>query len=179
MFDCGQKTSGAAVAGDPVKTSRLFWTNVTRTEFDAAWVSHSTSNRNNDGRRTLTTKKNLLCQKNWDQKVSPGKKFGSEKILLNAVWADPLAELVNGQEMFNLVSAHALNWLGLKTTSCKLSLKQATFKKWAIPGLLFFTFNFSIVKLVDKILLTSGFKPHTSGVGSSHSTNWATTTAQN
>ena len=98
--------------------------------------------------------------------MSPGKKFGSEKILLNAVWADPLAELVNGQEMFNLVSAHALNWFGLKTTSFTLNVKRATFKKWAIPGLLVVIFDFSIGQLVDKIL-----PPLTSGVGSSRSTN--------
>ena len=55
-------------------------------------------------------------------------------------------------------------------------------KRWAIPGLFFFNFVFSIIqlvdKLVDKILSMTGYEPRISDVGSDHSTNWATTTAQ-
>ena len=54
-------------------------------------------------------------------------------------------------------------------------------KKWAIPGLFFFIFVFSIQLTVNvqyKFLLMTGFKPQTSGIGSNRSTNWATTTRQ-
>ena len=44
-------------------------------------------------------------------------------------------------------------------------------KRWAIPGLFFFKFVFSIVKLVDIILPMSGFKPWIFDVGSAGSTN--------
>ena len=53
------------------------------------------------------------------------------------------------------------------------------FKKWAIPGLFFFIFVFSIQLTVNveyKFLPMTGFEPQTSGIGSDRSTNWATTT---
>ena len=52
------------------------------------------------------------------------------------------------------------------------------FFKWAIPGLFFFIFVFSIVQWVDKILPMSGFEPRNSGVRSDRSANWAKTIAQ-
>ena len=54
------------------------------------------------------------------------------------------------------------------------------FKEWAIPCLFFFIIVFSIhltVKVQYKFLPMTGFEPQTSGIGSNHSTNWATTTA--
>ena len=54
------------------------------------------------------------------------------------------------------------------------------FKKWAIPGLFFFIFVFSIQLTVNvqyNFLLMTGFEQQTSGNGSNRSTNWATTTA--
>ena len=50
---------------------------------------------------------------------------------------------------------------------------QVFIKRWAIPGLYFLIFVLSIVRLVDKILPMSGFKPQIPGAGSNHSTNWA------
>ena len=56
------------------------------------------------------------------------------------------------------------------------------FKKWAIPGLFFFIFVFSIQLTVNnvqyKCLPMIGFEPLTSGFGNDRSTNWATITAQ-
>ena len=55
------------------------------------------------------------------------------------------------------------------------------FKKAAIPGLFFFIFVFSMQLIVNvqyKFLPMTGFELRTSGIGSNHSTNWATTTAQ-
>ena len=55
------------------------------------------------------------------------------------------------------------------------------FLNWAIPGLFLFIFAFSIELTVNvqyKFLPMTGFKPGTSEMGSDHSTNWATTTAQ-
>ena len=52
--------------------------------------------------------------------------------------------------------------------------------KWAISGLFFFIFVFSIqlrVNVQFKFLLMTGFEPQTSGFGNDCSTNWATTTA--
>ena len=49
--------------------------------------------------------------------------------------------------------------------------------RWAIPGLFFFIFVFSNLRLADKTLPMSGFELRISGVGSNRSTNWATTTA--
>ena len=54
------------------------------------------------------------------------------------------------------------------------------FFKWAIPGLFFFIFVFSIQLTVNvryKFLPMTGFEPRTSGIGSDRSTNWATTTS--
>ena len=55
------------------------------------------------------------------------------------------------------------------------------FSKWAILGIFFFIFVFSIEqlvdKLVDKILPMTGFEPWISGVRSDHCTNRATTNA--
>ena len=54
-------------------------------------------------------------------------------------------------------------------------------KKMAIPGLVFFTFVFSIQLTVNvqyKFLLMTGFELRNSGFGSDRSTNWATITAQ-
>ena len=51
------------------------------------------------------------------------------------------------------------------------------FLRLAIPGLFFFIYHLFYLQLVDKILPMSGFKPQISGVISTHSTNWATTTA--
>ena len=54
------------------------------------------------------------------------------------------------------------------------------FFKWAIPGLFFFIFAFSIQWIVNaqyKFLPMSGFKLRTSEIGSDRSTNWTTTTA--
>ena len=54
-------------------------------------------------------------------------------------------------------------------------------KKWAIPGLSFFIFVFSIQLTAENVgrksLPMTGFEPWTSSVGSDHSTNRATTTA--
>ena len=56
------------------------------------------------------------------------------------------------------------------------------FSMWHSRHLFFFIFVFSIQLTVGRrskwILPMLGFIPRTSGVGSSHSTNWATTTAQ-
>ena len=52
-------------------------------------------------------------------------------------------------------------------------------KKWAIPGLSFFIFVFSIQLTVNvqyQFLPMSGFERQTSGIESDSSTNWATTT---
>ena len=49
------------------------------------------------------------------------------------------------------------------------------FKKWAIPGLFFFIFVFSIqltVSVLYKSLPMTGFELRTYGVGSNRSTNW-------
>ena len=57
----------------------------------------------------------------------------------------------------------------------------AYFFKWAIPGLFFFIFVFSIVasKYVQcKILPMTILELRTSSFGSDHTANWATTTAQ-
>ena len=56
-------------------------------------------------------------------------------------------------------------------------LAQLIFKKWAISGLFFFIFVFSIQLTVNvqyKCLAIAGFEPRTSGIGSDCSTNWAT-----
>ena len=48
------------------------------------------------------------------------------------------------------------------------------FFKWAIPGLYFFIFVFSIQLTVNvkyKMLPMTGFEPRTSGIGSDRSTN--------
>ena len=57
-------------------------------------------------------------------------------------------------------------------------------KKWAIPGLFFFIFLSFLYTIDSKqmfnknnFLPKTGFEPGTSGIGSDHSTNWATTTA--
>ena len=53
------------------------------------------------------------------------------------------------------------------------------FKKWAIPGLFFFIFFFSILLTVNvqyKMLPMTRFELGTSVFGSNCSTNWATTT---
>ena len=53
------------------------------------------------------------------------------------------------------------------------------FKRWAIHGLFFFIFVFSIQLTVNIqwfYLSMTGFELRTSGAGSDHSTNWATTT---
>ena len=48
-----------------------------------------------------------------------------------------------------------------------------------MPLYLYFCLFYTlIVQLVDKILQMTGIEPQISGVGSDHSTNWATTTAQ-
>ena len=55
------------------------------------------------------------------------------------------------------------------------------FKKWAITGLFYFIFIFSIhswqltkMCYINKILPMTGFEPWTSGIRSDRSTNWAT-----
>ena len=56
------------------------------------------------------------------------------------------------------------------------------FFKWAIPGLFFFIFVFSIKLTVNVqyyFLSMTGFKPWSSGVGIKHSTNWVATIARN
>ena len=61
-----------------------------------------------------------------------------------------------------------------------LKFSMSFFKKWAIPGLFFFIFVFSIqlrINIQYKILPMTGFEPWTSWIGSDPSTNWATTTA--
>ena len=60
--------------------------------------------------------------------------------------------------------------LELDLKICSLSV----FLKWAIPGLFFFIFVFSIhltVNVQYKFLPMSGFEPRTSGMGSDRSTN--------
>ena len=72
------------------------------------------------------------------------------------------------------------------TSFKKLRLRRKAdrcfFFKWAILGLFFFIFVFSIIhlvdKLVDKILPMMGLKLRISGVRSDRSTNWATTIAK-
>ena len=54
---------------------------------------------------------------------------------------------------------------------------ELDFKGWAILGLLYFIFVFSILKLLDKILPMSGFDLRIPGVWSDRSSNWATNTA--
>ena len=58
---------------------------------------------------------------------------------------------------------------------CQNSLvNSASFFKWAIPGLFFFIFVFSIQLTVNvqyKFLLMTRFEPRTSGIGSYCSTN--------
>ena len=52
--------------------------------------------------------------------------------------------------------------------------KGVKLKKWAIPGLFFFIFVFSIQLTVNvryKFLPMTGFEPRTSGIGSDCSTN--------
>ena len=53
--------------------------------------------------------------------------------------------------------------------------KNTFLKKWAIPGLFFFIFVFSLQLTVNNVqyksLPMTGFEPWTSGVGSDHSTN--------
>ena len=58
------------------------------------------------------------------------------------------------------------------------------YKKWAVPGLFFFIFVFSIhswqktiVQYINNCLLMTGFELRTYGIGSNHCTNWSTTTA--
>ena len=51
------------------------------------------------------------------------------------------------------------------------------YKKWAILGLFFFNFVFSIQLIMIKTSPMTGFEQWTSGVGSDRFTNWATTTA--
>ena len=58
----------------------------------------------------------------------------------------------------------------------KLDLALALKKMGCSQPLFLYFCVFSIVQLVDKILLMSGFEPQISGVGSNRSTNWATTT---
>ena len=56
----------------------------------------------------------------------------------------------------------------------KCSRTFGFFKKWAIPGLFFLIFLFSIQLTVNvkfKLLLMNGFEPRTSGIGSDRSTN--------
>ena len=72
-----------------------------------------------------------------------------------------------------------------KVSSCSEKNEKnsmtAFFKKWTNSGLFFFYFHlFNTVdsKLVISSLPKTGFEPRTSGVGSDHSTNWATTTAR-
>ena len=68
-----------------------------------------------------------------------------------------------------------------RTSSCLASTRwnsrRMFLPQWAIPSLFFFIFVISIVQLVDKILLMTGFELRISGVGCDCSTNWATTTA--
>ena len=50
----------------------------------------------------------------------------------------------------------------------------ANLKKWAIPGLFFFIFVFSIqltVIVEYELLPMTGYEPRTSGIGSNRSTN--------
>ena len=51
-----------------------------------------------------------------------------------------------------------------------------TFLNWDIPGLFLFNFVFSIQLTVNIKFLMAGLELRTSGVGSNHSTNCATTT---
>ena len=57
----------------------------------------------------------------------------------------------------------------------KVLLHTFSSKRWAIPGLFFFIFAFSIIQLVDKLAdeftPMTGFEPQTSGVGRNRSTN--------
>ena len=60
------------------------------------------------------------------------------------------------------------------------SLEITVCSKIVFPGIFFFIFIFSLqltVNVQNKFLLMTGFEPLTSGIGSDHSTNWATTTA--
>ena len=71
-----------------------------------------------------------------------------------------------------------------RTTISMISRKisqynEIFFFKWAIPGLFFFIFVFSLQLTVQcKFLPMTRFELRTYGIGSNRSTNWATTTAQ-
>ena len=67
-------------------------------------------------------------------------------------------------------------WLDSNSKFC--SSLHLYFFKWAILGLFFLIFVSSIQLTVNvqyKYLLMTGFEPQTSGIGSNHYTNWATT----
>ena len=84
--------------------------------------------------------------------------------------------------LFDFWLSHFLASILKKVSRILIDFAEAwsslAFKRWAIPGLFFFSFVFSIVQLVDKIMQMSGFELRISGVGSDCSTNWTTTTAQ-
>ena len=70
-----------------------------------------------------------------------------------------------------------LMW-GKNTTQRQWTTYKKNFFEWAIPGLFFFIFSFSIQLTFLYIFLPmTGFKPRTSGDWSNHSANCATTTA--
>ena len=54
-----------------------------------------------------------------------------------------------------------------------VALSFTCFFRWAIPGLFFFIFMYSLIELEGKILSMSGFEPQMSGVGSNRTTNGA------
>ena len=61
---------------------------------------------------------------------------------------------------------------------------KPVFLNGPFTAIFFFIFVFSIhswqltnVQYINKVLPMTGFEPQTSGIGSDHSTNWATTTA--
>ena len=71
-------------------------------------------------------------------------------------------------------------FIRLTTGEWHTEFSQLLFFKWAIPGVFFFIFLFSIHSWqfnIYNFLPMTGFKPWTSGIVSNCSTNWATTTA--
>ena len=102
-----------------------------------------------------------LSQNSYYESKPPiqGGRIGNLKVNNDLVFSAP------NQCLGRLQLGHCTNWI------------QAHFFKWAVPGLFFFIFVFSIQLTINvqyKFFLMTGFEPQTSGIGSERSTNWAT-----